>query len=121
MRKILLLGLIGLVVGAVTGGLIGWFLWPVEYTNTTPAQLRQDYCTDYILMVAAAYQVEKDIAAAQDRLALLNPDAPAQEVVELAEQLIAEGGQLWDIRMLVHLANGMNAATPPMTPYLEGP
>lgn len=57
-------GLLGLALGLGLGLLVGWVLWPVQYTNTAPAQLRQDYRTDYILMVAAAYRVEGDLEAA---------------------------------------------------------
>jgi len=120
MRKTLLLALTGLVVGVALGLLVGWVLWPVRYTNTAPAQLRQDYHDDYVLMVAAAYQVEGDLEAARARLALLDADDPARPVVDLAERLIAGGGRPADIGMLVRLADALGAATPSMTPYLEG-
>jgi hypothetical protein len=120
MRRVLLLALVGLAAGAALGLLVGWVLWPVQYTNTAPAQLRQDYRDDYILMVATAYQVEGDLEAARARLALLDPDRPARPVVELAERLIAEGGRLGDIAALAHLADALGEATSPMAPYLEG-
>ncbi|HHS98032.1 MAG TPA: hypothetical protein ENK08_09085 [Chloroflexi bacterium] len=119
MRRHLPLALAGLAVGVALGLLVGWVLWPVRYTNTAPDKLRQDYRTEYVLMVAAAYQVEGDLEAAQARLALLDREQPARPVVELAETLIAEGGRETDIRMLVRLAEAMGAATPPMAPYLE--
>ncbi len=120
MRRVLLFALVGIAVGIGLGLLIGWRLWPVQYTNTAPAQLRQDYYNDYLLMVATAYQTEGSLEAALDRLALLDPDDPAHPVVALAEQLIAEGGRPGDIYALVLLAREMDAVTPPMRPYLEG-
>lgn len=119
MRRVLPLALAGLAVGIALGLLVGWVLWPVRYTNTAPAQLRQDYRTEYVLMVAAAYEVEGDLEAAQARLTLLDPEQPARPVRELAETLIAEGGRETDIRMLVRLAAAMGATTPAMAPYLE--
>jgi len=119
MRKILPLALVGLGIGVALGLLVGWVLWPVRYTNTAPAQLRQDYRNDYVLMTAAAYQVEGDLEAARARLALLDPERPARPVVELAETLIAEGGRSTDIQMLSALADALGAATPAMAPYLE--
>ncbi len=116
MRKILLLGLIGLVIGVALGLLVGWGLWRVQYTNTAPAQLRQDYANDYVLMVAAAYQVEGSVEAARERLSSLDPEAPARPVVE---QLIANGGRPGDIRILARLAQALEAATPALLPYLE--
>ncbi|HEY76040.1 MAG TPA: hypothetical protein G4O00_07650 [Thermoflexia bacterium] len=120
MRRVLPLALAGLAVGIALGLLVGWVLWPVRYTNTAPAQLRQDYRTEYVLMVAAAYHVEGDLEAARARLALLDPEQPARPVRELAETLIAEGGRETDIRTLVHLAEAMGATTPSMLPYLGG-
>jgi hypothetical protein len=120
MRKIPFLALIGLATGVALGLLVGWVVWRVEYTNTAPEQLRQDYRDDYILMVAAAYQVEGNLGAARDRLGLLDADDPAQPVVDLTERLIAAGGRPSDIEMLVDLADGLGAVTAPMVPYLEG-
>mgnify|MGYP000448043377 CR=1 FL=1 len=120
MRKILPPLFAGLVIGLALGLLVGWVLWPVRYTNVGLDRLRQDYRTDYILMVAAAYQVERDPDAARARLAALDPHDPAGVAVDLAETLIAEHGRPTDIRMLVQLADALGAATPAMAPYLEG-
>lgn len=120
MRNVLLWGLIGLALGVALGLLVGWVLWPVRYTNTAPAQLRQDYRNDYILMVAAAYRVERDPEAARERLARLDPQQPERPLVELTETLIAQGGRPNDIRILVQLAQALDAVTPAMLPYLGG-
>jgi hypothetical protein len=120
MRNTLLWGFIALLLGVALGLLIGWVLWPVQYTNTAPAQLRQDYRNDYILMVAAAYQVEKDPEAARERLARLDPEQPERPLVELTETLMAQSGRPGDIQMLVRLAQALDATTPAMLPYLGG-
>jgi len=120
MRNLLLLGLVGLALGIALGLLVGWVLWPVQYTNTAPAQLRQDYRNDYILMVAAAYQVEGNPDAARERLARLDPEQPTRHLVELTETIIAQDGRPTDIRMLVRLAEALGATTPAMWPYLGG-
>ncbi len=120
MRNLLLLGLAGLALGIALGLLVGWVLWPVQYTNTAPAQLRQDYRNDYILMVAAAYRVEGNPDAARERLARLDPEQPTRPLVELTETLIAQNGRPGDIAMLVRLAEALGATTPAMGPYLGG-
>ncbi len=120
MRNLLLLGLVGLVLGVALGLLIGWVLWPVQYTNTAPAQLRQDYRNDYILMVAAAYRVEGHPDAARERLTRLDPEQPTRPLVELTETLIAQHGRPNDILMLVQLAEALGVTTPAMEPYLGG-
>ncbi len=119
MRRILVLALVGLVAGVALGLAIGWLWWPVEYTNTTPAQLRQDYANDYVLMVATAYRIDGNLDDARLRLAELDAQDPARPVVTLAEQLIAERGRPGDIRALARLADALGAATPALTPYLE--
>jgi hypothetical protein len=120
MRNLFLLGLVGLALGIALGLLVGWVLWPVQYTNTAPAQLRQDYRNDYILMVAAAYQVEGNPDTALERLARLDPEQPTRPLVELTETLIAQDGRPTDIRMLVRLAEALGATTPAMWPHLGG-
>jgi len=119
MRRLAPFVLGGVAAGAVLGLLVGWVVWPVRYTNTSPTQLRQDYRNDYVLMVAAAYQTDRDLGAAREQLVRLDPEEPARPVVELAEQLIAAGGGAGDIGMLGRLADALDAATPPMAPYLE--
>jgi len=114
------LAAIGLALGLALGLLVGWVIWPVRYTNTLPSQLRQDYRTDYILMVAAAYTVEEDPNAALERLAQLDRTNPTRPLVELAERLIAEGGRPEDLRALARLAAALDVDTPAMRPYLEG-
>lgn len=117
MRNVFLPGLIGLALGVALGLLVGWVLWPIQYTNTAPAQLRQDYRNDYVLMVAAAYQVEGNADAARERLTRLDPEQPTRPLVELTETLIAQNGRPGDIAMLVHLAEALGTATPAMGPF----
>jgi hypothetical protein len=112
--------LIGLVLGLALGFAVGWWLWPVTYTNTSPAALRQDYRDDYVLMVAAAYDVEGNLQKARSRLKRLNPEEPAAPAQELAEKLIERGGQETDIVRLARLVQALGVTDPLLTPYLEG-
>ena len=69
--------LLALAAGFGRGLLYGWALNPVEFTDLTPDTLRADYRADYILMVAEAYQSEKDADLAARRLAIFGSDSPA--------------------------------------------
>jgi len=109
---------IGVAAGLVLGLAVGW-IWPVQYTNTAPAVLRQDYRDDYVVMVATAYGVEEDLERAHERLELLDPEEPAAPVVELAERLVEADGSADDITSLARLAWALKAITPALVPYLE--
>jgi hypothetical protein len=66
-----------IAIGVGIGLLYGWVIEPVRYVDTAPDSLRLDYKTDYVLMVAEAYQVEHDLNLAVQRLSLLG-GAPAE-------------------------------------------
>ncbi|MGA9533889.1 MAG: hypothetical protein WBR18_14310 [Anaerolineales bacterium] len=77
--------IVGLAIGLAAGLLYGWVIQPVEFVDTTPDSLRQDYRTDYVLMVAEVYQDQSDLAAAQRRLAVLGPSPPAETVAAASD------------------------------------
>jgi hypothetical protein len=108
---------IGIAVGLVLGIAIGWWIWPVTYTNTSPAALRDDYRDDYILMTATAYEAGQDLEWARSRLARLNPEEPAVPVIDLAGRLIEADGSQEDIARLVRLARALGVTDPAL---LEG-
>jgi hypothetical protein len=107
-------------VGLMVGFAIGWWIWPVQYTNTAPDVLRQDYRDDYVVMIATAHEVEQDLEQALNRLKLLDPEEPAAPVVELAERLVEAGGSAEDITYLARLAWALGNLPPTLTPYLDG-
>lgn len=77
MRFFIIIG-IGIAIGLV----YGWIINPVEYVDTAPDSLRMDYKTDYVLMVAEAYQVEQNLDLAVQRLALLGETSPQDLLIE---------------------------------------
>ena len=81
--------LLFVILGIGLGLLYGWVINPVKYVDTTPAKLRSDYQTDYILMVAEAYQAEGDLDLAARRLAVLG-DSPPAEIVRQGMILAAQ-------------------------------
>lgn len=109
----------GAFFGLALGFIVGWGLFPVQYTNTFPSVLRQDYRDDYIIMVATAYHMEGDLEQARARLELLDAGNPVGPVIELAERLIEVGGSGDDITRLAHLAWALESITPRLIPYLE--
>lgn len=80
-----------LLVGFGAGLLYGWVLDPVEYVDTFPETLREDYQADYILMVAEAYQGERDLDLAVERLTYLG-FIPPESLVENAMYFAVQNG-----------------------------
>jgi len=63
----------------------GWIINPVQSVDITPDTLRIDYKTDYVLMVAEAFQEEQDLPVAIRRLAVLGDSTPAEFVYQAIE------------------------------------
>jgi len=74
--------LLAVIIGATVGLFYGWVVNPVEYVDIAPSSMRVDYKTDYVLMVAEAYQVDRDLGLAVRRLAQLGSAAPSQIVAD---------------------------------------
>jgi len=78
---------IAVAAGIGLGLLYGWVIDPIKFVDLTPDTLRVDYRADYILMVAEAYQSEKDADLAARRLAIFGSDSPA----DIAAQALPYG------------------------------
>lgn len=63
---------IGVIFGLVV---LGWWLFPVEWTDGTPAQLRADMREDYLRAAIDSYTLHEDLAAASARLDALGDSA----------------------------------------------
>lgn len=86
------------------GLLYGWIIRPVEYVDTAPASLRQDYRSDYILMIAEAYSAEGDLELARVRLASLGPQPPINFVIAAIDYGVEAGFNQNDLQTLNRLA-----------------
>ncbi|MCU0521494.1 MAG: hypothetical protein MUF84_12465 [Anaerolineae bacterium] len=62
---------IALIVGILIGWFVlGWGLFPVEWTNATPAHLREDWRSAYVANAADEFYRTGDMALLQNRLGL---------------------------------------------------
>jgi hypothetical protein len=104
--------LVAIILGMVGGIYYGRVINPVQYVNTTPDALREDYKADYALMVAEIYQVDQNLALAARRLSLIGSQTPAQQV-QLA---ITAGRQIGyshlDLELLASLASDLQTWSP---------
>jgi hypothetical protein len=111
---------LGILIGLALGFAIGWWLWPVQYTNTSPGALRRDYRDDYILMVAAAYELgDGDAEQAQTRLSLLDVQEPTAPLVDLITRLSEAGGSSTDITRLTNLARALDVIPETLIPHAD--
>lgn len=120
MRRFVLLTFAGLVVGLVAGLTIGWVILPVQYVDSPMRDLSRRYKDDYTIMVAAAYQIDRDINAAIQRLMPLGVENVPAYVRDVTERYISQQGSGLesDIRLLVVLSCAMGYCTAPMQPFL---
>lgn len=111
---------IGLVVGIGLGLYLGWVAWPAEFTNANPSVLQTNHRRDYVLLIADAYAVDGDVAAARQRVASLGQDGQEFLMSTLLDMILRsedEGG----IRRLARLADDLGLYSPAMEPYLASP
>lgn len=106
--RLLLVALLGFALGL----LYGWLIQPVHYVDTAPASLRADYQTDYVLMVAQAYAADKNLQAAQLRLASLGPEPAADHVTRALTYAVDHGFSRYDLDTLNQLAVALRKAAP---------
>jgi len=75
--------LVAIVLGLALGLYYGWVVNPVRYVDALFSDLHEDFKSDYVWMVAEAYQAEQNAEFAAERLEPLG-DAPAWEIVHEA-------------------------------------
>lgn len=75
LQRPLYAGLVGLVVGVIIGWLIiGWWLWPIEWTDADASYLREDLKKQYLCMVVDSYKVNQNTELARARVDSLGTD-----------------------------------------------
>ena len=118
--KHLLFVLVGIVVGLGLGLLLTWQIWPVEYYNTDPIDLRQEHKDDYVVMIAAAYAQDRDLGMASLRLGQLGLEDAKQSVLGLFQRY-GEGGYSGETRSLAQLAYDLGVTDVALLPYIQEP
>ncbi|MCJ7512465.1 MAG: hypothetical protein MUO23_05795 [Anaerolineales bacterium] len=105
--------LLGLAIGLAAGLVYGWVIQPVEYVDTAPNTLDDNYRTDYVLMVAETYGAERDLGRAQLRLASLGPERPLAKVETAILYAVEHGLSRDDLSTLNQLAVDLRTLSPP--------
>ena len=72
----IVIGVAAFVVGLLIGWLIiGWWLWPVEFTGAYPRDLVDEEQVEYMRMSVEAFQANGDVIKAQERYTALEDGA----------------------------------------------
>ena len=77
------LPVIGFLIGMLIGWwVIGWGIWPVQWTNALPPDLRAAERDEYLTMVAESYAASRNADVAKGRLSTWSPQALSQDLSE---------------------------------------
>lgn len=101
-----------LAIGIGLGLLVTWVIWPIEFKNAAPADLRSSLKDDYVRMISAAYELDGDLATAQQRIKSLGlanetkrfDDLIAAEKLKPGERLMQDA--------LIHLGQALGLGLP---------
>ena len=117
--------IVGLLLGLAAGLYYSWSVNPVEYVDSAPASLRQNFKQDYLALIASAYAQTGDLQRTRARLAALQLEDPAGELSRLAQSRLAAGRPEAEVLALAQLAavlgerplpGGGRTPTPSSTP-----
>lgn len=119
LNKPLVAGIASFVVGLIIGLVVlGWWLWPVQWTDASPAQLRPEFQEIYLRMAIDSYTLRPDAAVAQQRINEVGEDAQAI-LGAIAANPEPQNGD--SINAFLQMAGGAAVVTPGAeTPQPEG-
>jgi hypothetical protein len=106
--------LLGLVIGLAIGLYYSWVINPVEYVETSPASLREDFQADYLALIASAYAYSGDLARAEARIAIFREPNPAITFSQLAQKRLAMGHPQSETRALALMAAALGERPTPL-------
>jgi hypothetical protein len=118
--KHLVFVLVGIVAGLALGLFFTWQLWPVEYYDTDPVDLRAQYKDDYVVMIAAAYAQDSDLGLASFRLGELGLGDSKQVVLGLFQRY-RDAGYVEETQSLAQLAYDLGVTDVALLPYMQQP
>ncbi len=88
LNRPLVAGIVGLIIGLIIGlPILGWWLWPVQYFDAAPSNLRSDLQSDYLRMAIEAYAYDGNAVQAKQRYDSLGANAP-----KILDQIAANPG-----------------------------
>jgi hypothetical protein len=109
---------IGLIVGLIIGlPLLGWWVFPVEWYDADPFDLRQQHKEAYVSMLADSYALDTNVALARQRVAGWDPEELGQIIGQLQSQT-SDGAKVQRLDKLAE-ALGVQAEAAPSEPVVQ--
>jgi hypothetical protein len=112
---------VGVAIGLALSLTLTWVIWPVQYYDTDPVDLRPEHKEDYIVLVGSAYAIDGDLARAEARLAKLEEKDIGSVMAGLVERYLREGWGVEETRSLAKLADALGVSTSAMLVYIATP
>jgi hypothetical protein len=110
---------VGLLAGILLGMLVGWVLWPTQFTDADLTVLQESYRRDYTVMIATNYTLDGDLMGARQRLFQLGETDPEAWLLAITVETILQGTAAQDAAHLVRLCRDLGLYSPLMEPYLS--
>lgn len=109
-RKLIFFIVLLLSLGA--GLLFGWVIKPgIQFQNPI-SSLREDFKSDYVLMVAEVYNKDADLDAAAARLEVLDKSSPTRSALIATAYARNAGYSVNDLDLMLALARDMQNLMP---------
>lgn len=112
------------LLGVACGLALTWAVWPVDYYDTDPVDLRPDLKREYLLLISSSHSIEDDLERTRQRLGWLgfgNDDDAAGALTGLAEKYAESGAGAATIRRLSRLAYALGARDSRVLVYVITP
>ncbi len=100
---------LAILAGLAAGIMFGWQVAPIQYKDTGPDTLRQDYKTDFVLMVSELYEHDADEAMAIARLTYISPTPPLETVQTAINYAEENNYSSVDLQLMDNLAEAIES------------
>jgi len=74
--SVFILIVLAVVAGLALGLFVGWVVWPVQWIDASPADMRTEFQMDWVNMAIDSYSVNQNAQLAAERFTYLGKDGP---------------------------------------------
>ncbi len=107
-------------LGAAAGLYFGWMVRPDPQSRPSLDTLREDFRTDYVLMIAETYQKEGDLNLATQQLTHLSNQPPSETIAKAILYAMQAPYSPADQAMMQKLQQDLQAKAPQPNPTGAG-